>query len=150
MSIDSVLGAIGIWVLSISALALGVERTLDVCKMIFKKHLRREQPPLKESGEADSDFEAKKKTHLESDEAQQQRVRIIAIPIGIVVAILAEVDTLDMLGFPTPLWFGYPILGWSLSGLAASRGSAFWHDVIEVVRVAKEAKRDVAAAVGGK
>ena len=117
--------------------------------MFFKKHLRREQLPLREAGEADGDFEAKKKTHRESDEARQQRIRIIAIPVGIVVAILAQVDTLDMLGFPTPLWFGYPILGWTLSGLAASRGSAFWHDVFEVVRVAKETRRDIAAA-GGK
>ena len=44
MGIDSVLGTIGTYVLVISALALGVERVMDLVKMMAKKHLVRKEP----------------------------------------------------------------------------------------------------------
>ena len=83
------------------------------------------------------------KAYFKEDDCRKRRVRVFAIVVGIFLAIIAQVDSFALLDLPSPLWFGYPLLGWILSGLAASRGSAFWHDIIEIVRVIKETKQGV-------
>jgi hypothetical protein len=140
MGIDAVLGSIGTYVLVISALALGVERIMDLLKLFATKHLVREEPPSVKGEAPDQEAEESIRAHRKQDDARKRRVRTLAIPIGIILAIIAQIDTFDMLGFPSPIWLGFPILGWVLSGLAASRGSAFWHDIIELVRAVKETR----------
>lgn len=140
MSIDTALGMIGSYVLVISALALGVERVMDFAKMVFKRQFTRE--PSTPENEKESD----KARKLIPEQNRQRRVRVGAMAVGIALAAVATVDTFDILGMTSPRWFGLPILGWVLSGLAASRGSAFWHDIIELVRTVKETRRNVAEA----
>ncbi len=139
IDISAMLGNVGIYLGIISALALSTERIMDAIKFFAKKNLARDQ-------QAES-------TDQKKEGARKRRVRIIAIPIALCLAWLARVDTFQILGLSSPLWFDIPILGYILSGLAASRGSAFWHDVIELVTKAKEAKKDLVAAttnpVGG-
>jgi len=148
MSFDTALGAIGQYVLVISAVALGVERIMDAFKLFAKKYLKRRPRPERKEGESTDAFQTRKDRFLTEDGSRQQWVRFLAILIGIILAIVAQVDTFNLLGMPSPLWFGVPILGWVLSGLAASRGSAFWHDVIELVKTVKEAKREIVAKKG--
>jgi hypothetical protein len=129
MSFDSMLGNVGIYVAVISALAVGVERIMDWAKAFFKKLVR------KPSGRTE-----------EEEEARRRAIRLIAVPVGILLAVVVQVDTFDILGLESPYWLGYPILGWALSGLAASRGSAFWHDIIDMVGEVKNIKKETAEA----
>jgi len=142
MTMDSMLASAGIYVLVISALALGVERIMDIVKTMFDKKL------VRRSNLSDADSKAKKEQEKQ-EEARKRYIRVWAIPIGIMFAVLTQVDTFDILGFPSPIWFGFPILGWTVSGLAASRGSAFWHDIIDLIGTVKEAKKQVVDAGRG-
>lgn len=137
MSMDAMLASAGIYVLVISALALGVERIMDLVKTMFDKQL------VRQANFAETDTTTKKE-QFKIEEIRKRYIRIWAIPIGILLAVLTQVDTFDLLGFPSPMWFGFPIIGWTISGLAASRGSAFWHDIIDLIGTVKEAKRQVA------
>jgi len=141
MSFDSMLGTVGIYVFVISALAFGVERVMDLFKTFAWKHLVRELPPDKKMEEDD------RKVYYKKEDSRQRRVRMYAVLVGLVLAFTAQVDTFDILGLPSPYWFGYPVLGYALSGLAASRGSAFWHDIIDLVRGIKEEKSKLAKAM---
>ncbi len=139
MDISAMLGNVGIYLGIISALALSTERIMDAIKFFAKKYLARDQ-------QAQQNDQVKQK---QQEGARKRRVRIIAIPIALGLAWIAKVDTFDILGLSSPLWFNEPILGFIISGLAASRGSAFWHDVIELVTTAKEAKRNLTEATQG-
>lgn len=142
MTLDLMLGSVGIYVMVISALALGVERIMDLIKSFSRKHLVRE--PVSEKAGAEE-----RKTHEKKEEVRKRNIRVWAIPIGIILAILTQIDTFDILGFPSPMWFGFPILGWIVSGFAASRGSAFWHDIIDLIGTIRDTKRQVATASRG-
>ena len=80
------------------------------------------------------------------EDSRQRRVRSWAVVFGLILAFICKVDTFELLGIRSPYWFGFPILGCALSGLAASRGSAFWHDIIEMVRAIRETKSTVLEA----
>lgn len=140
MNIDSVLASIGIYLAVISALAIGVERIMDFLKFTPKldKTLIRKPKTAKLTEE-----------ELTQDDARQRRVRLWAVLFGLILAFIMQIDTFDLLGLTSPMWFGYPILGYIMTGLAASRGSAFWHDILEIVKIVKETKRDTALAKQG-
>jgi len=126
MGVDTALEMIGGYVLIISALALAVERVMDMAKAFASKYLG----GIQDDG-----------TKKEDDPTRERRVRVGALVVAIPLSLVAQVDTFELLGMDSPLWLGYPILGWLLSGLVASRGSAFWHDVIAMVNEVKKAKR---------
>ena len=126
MGVDNALVMIGGYVLIISALALTVERVMDMAKAFASTYL----------GGIHNDGVKKPEDHH-----RERRVRVWALAVAIPLSLVAQVDTFELLGMNSPLWFNYPILGWLLSGLAASRGSAFWHDVIALLNEAKKAKR---------
>lgn len=136
---DSMLGTLGIYVLTISALAFGVERIMDLIKAFISKHFVAELP-AKEMTEEES------KSFYKKEDSRQRRVRSWAVVFGLILAFICKVDTFELLGIPSPLWFGFPVLGCALSGFAASRGSAFWHDVIEMIRGIRETKTELLAA----
>jgi hypothetical protein len=138
-SLDSMLGAFGIYVLVISALAFGVERIMDLTKAFAKKHLIAE--PLQKGLSAEEN-----KENLKKETNRQRRVRIWAIFYGLILAFLCKVDTFQLLGINSPYWHGYPVLGCVLSGLAASNGSSFFHDMIGIVTAFKETKAAVVDA----
>lgn len=139
MSFDSMLGNVGIYVAVISALAIGVERIMDYVKSFPGTKGKLVRNPL--SVDVDEN-ERKKEEKIE--EKRQREIRLLAVPVGLIFAFVIQVDTFDILGLYSPLWFGIPILGYLLSGLAASRGSAFWHDIIDLVGAIKETKKRVA------
>lgn len=136
MTFDVVISNILTYVIVISALAFGVERIMDIIKRIFHKKLVREETPEEE------EFE-KKKERKEKDSKRQRHVRIWAIIFGMAFAFICQIDTFDLLGIPSIYWGGYPFLGYLLSGFAASRGSAFWHDILELVKAVKETKQGI-------
>ena len=140
MNFDSMLGTVGIYVFVISALAFGVERVMDLFKTFAWKHLVRKLPQDKMNRK-------EREAYYKKEDSRQRRVRVYAVVVGLVLAFIAQVDTFDILGLRSPYWFGYPVLGYALSGLAASRGSAFWHDVIDLVRGIKEEKSKLAKAM---
>ena len=130
---DSMIGTLGIYVLTISALAFGVERIMDLMKAFISKYFVAELPS-KGMSEEDS------KAFYKKEDSRQRRVRSWAVVFGLILAIICQIDTFQLLGIRSPYWFGIPILGYILTGLAASRGSAFWHDIIEMVRAVRETK----------
>jgi len=143
VSFDSMLGNVGIYVAVISALAIGVERIMDFIKSFPGTKGKLVKNPR--SKQAD---EQTRKMEEQAEEARQRKLRMLAVPIGLILAFIIQVDTFDILGMYSPSWFGLPILGYALSGLAASRGSAFWHDIIDLVGIIKETKKEAAAAGG--
>lgn len=89
--------------------------------------------------------------------SQRQRItwlRTISALIGIVIAFVLHINTFEILGslfsaeiiqsFSTPLGqFG----GVVITGLAASAGSSFWHDMLGQVRNAKDTVKQVEKVV---
>jgi hypothetical protein len=77
-------------------------------------------------------------------------LRLIAGLVGISIAIMLRIDTFDIIGtlFPedvrqlltTP---GGQIGGMTITGLAASAGSSFWHDQLGRLRAIKESVKDL-------
>lgn len=72
-------------------------------------------------------------------------LRIISAVIGIVIAIMLQIDTFDILGvlFPPQVQLiltqqNAQIGGMLITGLAASAGSSFWHDMLGRVRNLKD------------
>jgi len=84
---------------------------------------------------------------------ERQRIAIlsvIAAVIGIAIAAMLRIDTFDILGSLLPVdvrdiltrpnaQFG----GMAITGLAASAGSSFWHDMLGRVRALKETVQQV-------
>lgn len=129
MDAGAMLANVGTYLAVIAALAFGVERIMDLLKTWTKGAMVKQD--LSDKKEAEQE---------KAEEERKRRIRVWAIPVGIVLAFFAEADTFDMIGIESPYWFGLPIMGYILSGLAASRGSAFWHDIIELVGVVKETR----------
>jgi hypothetical protein len=148
---DSMIGALGAYIAVISALALGVERVMDLIKVFAKKHLVASYPKEKMTEEE------KKERYYEEDK-RQRIVRLWAIILGIFLAFICKVDTFEILKMPSPVLFGIPIFGYLLSGLAASKGSTFLHDALEIVRGVRDVQsatidaqlKDKQAAAGGQ
>jgi len=136
---DSMIGTLGIYVLTISALAFGVERIMDLMKAFISKHFVAELP-TKGMSEDDS------RAFYKKEDSRQRRVRSWAVVFGLILAFICQIDTFQLLGIRSPYWLGFPILGYILTGLAASRGSAFWHDIIEMIRGIRETKSEVLEA----
>ena len=76
------------------------------------------------------------------------RLRQISAVIGIIIALWFGLDTFAFIGgsfnSSTQLLFANPIMatfGKILTGVAASTGSAFWHDQLDRIRAVKESTR---------
>jgi hypothetical protein len=96
--------------------------------------------------------------YVKQERNRRAIIRAIAIVLGIVFAVIFQIDTLDVLG---PL-YGSALQPWQdrlsadtlhavglvLSGLAASAGSSFWHDQSARLRGLKSASEAV-GQVGG-
>ncbi|MBI5838915.1 MAG: hypothetical protein HZB19_02325 [Chloroflexi bacterium] len=81
-------------------------------------------------------------------------LRVISGVIGIVAAILLRIDTFDILGSLLPEDVSQiltqpnaQIGGMIITGLAASAGSSFWHDMLGRMRNLKETVQQVQAKV---
>ena len=80
--------------------------------------------------------------------SEKQRItmlRVLSAVIGITIAVLLKIDTFDILGvlFPPSVQAlltqeGAQIGGMVITGLAASAGSSFWHDMLGRVRNLKD------------
>ena len=92
--------------------------------------------------------------------SQKQRITILrslSAVIGIVLALLLQINTFDLLGslfseeilrsLNTPIGHYGGIV---LTGLAASAGSSFWHDMLGRVRNIKDTIKQVEKIVDGK
>lgn len=77
-------------------------------------------------------------------------LRVISAVIGIIIAIMLRIDTFDILGALLPpdvqailTQTGAQIGGMIITGLAASAGSSFWHDMLGRVRNLKDTVQGV-------
>lgn len=141
MDAGTMLANVGTYLAVISALAFGVERILDLIKTWRHDALVKRACIMDEDGNELSDEQKK-----DVEETRRRKIRLWAIPVGCILAFLAEADTFALLGIDSPRWFGLPIMGYLLSGLAASRGSAFWHDIVDLVGVIKATRGQVQGA----
>jgi hypothetical protein len=84
---------------------------------------------------------------------EKQRItllRVISALIGVVIAIMLKIDTFDILGALLPpdvqeilTQPNAQIGGMLITGLAASAGSSFWHDMLGRVRNLKDTVQGV-------
>lgn len=92
--------------------------------------------------------------------SQKQRITILrslSAAIGIILAFLLQINTFDLLGslfsenvlrsLNTPVGYYGGIV---ITGLAASAGSSFWHDMLGRVRNIKDTIKQVEKIVDGK
>lgn len=92
--------------------------------------------------------------------SQKQRITILrslSAAIGIILAFLLQINTFDLLGslfsenvlrsLNTPVGYYGGIV---MTGLAASAGSSFWHDMLGRVRNIKDTIKQVEKIVDGK
>lgn len=106
--------------------------------------------------------------HRDEEISRLRWMRVVSIAVGIALAVSLKVDIGDLLEpiispqlhtlLTTPLGIGIPgrsgnMLGFTtigiiLSGLAASAGSAFWHDMLERLQASKRAAGEVKDLVG--
>jgi hypothetical protein len=84
-------------------------------------------------------------------------LRITSAVIGIGIAVMLRIDTFDILGFLFPpdvqeilTQPNAQLGGMIITGLAASAGSSFWHDMLGRVRNIKEAVKQVEKAVASR
>lgn len=85
--------------------------------------------------------------------SEKQRItilRVISALIGMAIAIMLKIDTFDILGvlFPPDVQAiltqpGAQVGGMLITGLAASAGSSFWHDMLGRVRNLKDTVQGV-------
>lgn len=124
---------------------------------------RREQSPSRnlttqtELGKVIVEFE----NHFRDDEVFRIRtIRILTIITGIILASVAHIDSAKLLRSALPAFadsitgYSIPVLrdigitpGILLTGLAAAAGSAFWHDVLDRLRAAKDTLERTARSV---
>ncbi|MFZ5909194.1 MAG: hypothetical protein ACOYYU_04190 [Chloroflexota bacterium] len=75
-------------------------------------------------------------------------LRFISALIGIGLALWLQIDSFSLLTGLLPEGFAVePWLGMVITGLAASAGSSFWHDMLGRVRAVKEASQQVQETV---
>ena len=85
--------------------------------------------------------------------SEKQRItilRVISALIGMAIAVMLKIDTFDILGvlFPPDVQAiltqpGAQVGGMLITGLAASAGSSFWHDMLGRVRNLKDTVQGV-------
>lgn len=91
-----------------------------------------------------------------SEEARLRRLRLASLIIGVILALLMQVNTFALLKpvmqeAVTTLQsfadgFFFYLGGFILSGFGASLGSSFWHDRLDHLRQAKEAVKSIEEA----
>ena len=92
--------------------------------------------------------EIRKKYNL--DERKRINIlRVISAVVGILLALWLRIDSFTLLSDLLPKGFVVvPWLGMLVTGLAASAGSSFWHDMLGRVRAVKEASQQVTEIAG--
>lgn len=77
-------------------------------------------------------------------------LRVLSAAIGIAIAVMLKIDTFDIIGFLFPddvravlTTPGGQIGGILITGLAASAGSAFWHDQLGRLRAIKDSVKEL-------
>jgi hypothetical protein len=88
--------------------------------------------------------------HITRERNRRAVIRVLAILLGIVLAWVFQIDTLQLLApllepAQSTLGNAAHVVGLVLSGLAASAGSSFWHDQSARLRSLKDATE----AIGG-
>lgn len=96
--------------------------------------------------------------HIEQERVRRGVIRLLAVVLGVVFAVVFQIDTLQLLApisdSAQGLWMdnlgseGAHIVGLVLSGLAASAGSSFWHDQSARLRNLKKATASIAELTG--
>lgn len=96
------------------------------------------------------------KKYIQSERMRRSIIRILTILFGIGFAVLLQINTLALLDSLLPdvinnmtdgLGYLAPIIGFVLSGLAASAGSSFWHDQMARLRSVKSIKDEATSVV---
>lgn len=95
-------------------------------------------------------FAALRRNYALSEKQRITVLRVISAFIGIAIAIMLRIDTFDILGvlFPPQVQLiltqqNAQIGGMLITGLAASAGSSFWHDMLGRVRNLKDVVQEV-------
>ena len=95
-------------------------------------------------------FASLRRNYSLSEKRRITLMRVISAVIGIAIAIMLQIDTFDILGvlFPANVRTiltqpNAQIGGMLITGLAASAGSSFWHDMLGRVRNLKDSVQGV-------
>lgn len=95
-------------------------------------------------------FAALRRKYALDEKQRIAALRVISALIGMAIAIMLKIDTFDILGvlFPPDVQAiltqpGAQIGGMAITGLAASAGSSFWHDMLGRVRNLKDTVQGV-------
>lgn len=95
-------------------------------------------------------FAALRRQYSLSEKQRITALRVISALIGMAIAVMLKIDTFDVLGvlFPPDVQAiltqpGAQIGGMLITGLAASAGSSFWHDMLGRVRNLKDTVQGV-------
>jgi hypothetical protein len=95
-------------------------------------------------------FAALRRNYALSEKHRITLLRVISAVIGMVIAIMLRIDTFDIIGvlLPTDVQNiltqpNAQLGGMLVTGLAASAGSSFWHDMLGRVRNLKDVVQEV-------
>ena len=95
-------------------------------------------------------FAALRRNYALSEKHRITLLRVISAVIGMVIAIMLQIDTFDIIGvlLPTDVQDiltqpNAQLGGMLVTGLAASAGSSFWHDMLGRVRNLKDVVQEV-------
>ena len=86
--------------------------------------------------------------HIQSERERRAIIHLLALLVGIGLATLFQIDTLELLAplvpsTQTALGSYAHVVGIVFSGLGASAGSGFWHDQMARLRNLKTAKEEI-------
>jgi len=95
-------------------------------------------------------FAALRRNYALSEKHRITLLRIISAVIGMIIAIMLQIDTFDIIGVLLPADVreiltqpNAQLGGMLVTGLAASAGSSFWHDMLGRVRNLKDVVQEV-------
>ena len=95
-------------------------------------------------------FAALRRNYALSEKHRITLLRVISAVIGMVIAIMLQIDTFDIVGVLLPVDVrdiltqpNAQLGGMLITGLAASAGSSFWHDMLGRVRNLKDVVQEV-------
>lgn len=95
-------------------------------------------------------FAALRRNYALSEKQRITILRLISAVIGMVIAIMLQIDTFDIIGVLLPVDVrdiltqpSAQLGGMLVTGLAASAGSSFWHDMLGRVRNLKDVVQEV-------
>jgi hypothetical protein len=95
-------------------------------------------------------FAALRRNYALSEKHRITLLRVISAVIGMVIAIMLQIDTFDIVGVLLPTDVrdiltqpNAQLGGMLITGLAASAGSSFWHDMLGRVRNLKDVVQEV-------